>query len=100
MGRQKKRRQFAREFKLEAVKQVVEGGRPIVEVAKSLGLSRVVLSRWKKAFQKEGAVAFPGKGKQTPENAEIARLKRELADSRQDVEILKKAAAYFANLDR
>ena len=74
MGKQKKRRQFTREFKLEAVKQIVEGGRPIVEVAKSLGLSRVVLSRWKTAFQKAGGVAFPGTVKQTPANEQILPL--------------------------
>lgn len=100
MGKTKKRKKYTREFKLEAVKQIVEGGRTLADVAKSLGLNRGVLGRWKMAFLEDGAVAFPGKGKQTPENAEISRLKRELALAKQDVEILKKAAAYFANLDR
>jgi transposase len=100
MGKSKKRKQYTREFKLDAVKQIVEGGRSLAEVADSLGLNRSVLGRWKAKFLEEGAVAFPGQGKQTPENAEISRLKRELADARKDLAILKKAAAYFASLDR
>lgn len=101
MGSHKKsRKQYSREFKIEAVKQIVEGGRPLSEVADSLGLNRGVLGRWKAAFLEEGAVAFPGRGHQTPENAEVSRLKRELAKAQQDIAILKKAAAYFASLDR
>ncbi len=81
MGKAKKRKQYTREFKLEAVKQIVQGDRSLAEVADSLGVNRSVLGRWKTEFLAEGAVAFPGKGAQTPENAEISRLKRELSQS-------------------
>ena len=102
MGKKKKRKrkQYTREFKFEAVKQIVEGGRTLSQVADSLGVNRSVLGRWKSAFLEEGAFAFPGQGRQTPENEEITRLKRELAGAKQDVAILKKAAAYFASLHR
>ncbi len=95
MGRS--RRNYSREFKLEAVKQVVEYGRSVCEVADSLGVNRNMLTRWKSQLEAEGAIAFPGHGKQSEAEEEIRRLRRELAITRQEREILKKAAAYFAN---
>ncbi len=93
----KSRRKHSREFKLEAVKQVVEHDRSIAEVADGLGINRSLLTRWKSQFEAEGAVAFPGHGRQTEAEAEIKRLKRELSIAQQERDILKKAAAYFAN---
>ena len=95
MGRS--RRKHSREFKLEAVKQVVEQGRSVSEVADSLGVNRNMLSAWKRQLLAEGAMAFPGHGKQSEAEEEIRRLRRELSIARQEREILKKAAAYFAN---
>lgn len=93
------RRKHSREFKLEAVKQVVQQGRSVSEVADGLGINRSLLTRWKSEFEKEGAVAFPGHGRrvETEAEAEIRRLKRELSIAQQERDILKKAAAYFAN---
>ncbi len=93
------RRKHSREFKLEAVKQVVQQGRSVTEVADGLGINRNMLTRWKTQFEEEGAVAFPGHGRraETEAEAEIRRLKRELSIALQERDILKKAAAYFAN---
>ena len=93
----KSRRKHSREFKLEAVKQVVEQGHSVSEVADALGINRNLLTRWKSQLQSEGELAFPGHGRQSEAEAEIKRLKRELAIARQERDILKKAAAYFAN---
>ena len=93
----KSRRKHSREFKLEAVKQVVDHDRPVSEVAKGLGINANMLSKWKREFEESGDVAFPGHGKQSEAEVEIKRLKRELAIARQERDILKKAAAYFAN---
>lgn len=93
----KSRRNHSREFKLEAVRQVVEGGRSISEVADGLGINRNLLTRWKSQLQSEGAVAFPGNGKLSAIEEENRRLRKELAIARQERDILKKAAAYFAN---
>jgi len=95
MGRS--RRKHSREFKLEAVKQVVEHGRSVTEVAENLGIARNMLTRWKSQFLTEGALAFPGQGKQNELEEENRRLRRELTIARQERDILKKAAAYFAN---
>ena len=49
-----------------------------------------------KAFSADQAQAFPGRGKMKPDDAEVARLKRELAKTKTERDILKKAIAYFA----
>jgi transposase len=44
---------------------------------------------------KNGERAFPGRGKQRPDDAEISRLRRELAKTKAERDILKKAIAFF-----
>ncbi len=92
----KSRRKYTREFKLEAVKLVVEQGRTVSDVAESLGVNRSLLQRWKSQVVAEGVLAFPGNGKVNPHEEELRELRRELAKVRQERDILKKATAYFA----
>ncbi len=92
----KPRIRHSREFKLEAVKQVLSD-RSTSEVADGLGINANMLTRWKTEFLASGELAFPGHGKQTELEEENRRLRRELTIARQDRDILKKAAAYFAN---
>jgi len=94
MGRA--RRKYSREFKLEAVRLVVEQGRTVGDVAESLGVSSGVLQRWKSQLKAEGALAFPGNGRPNAADEEVRRLRKELARVRQERDILKKATAYFA----
>lgn len=96
MSKKKRRRRYTREFKIEAVKQVLKGDRSMSEVAKSLGINRSVLGSWKRKFLEEGAVAFPDAENPDPREEEIRRLRRELRDAKLDLQILKKAAVYFA----
>ena len=90
------RRKHSREFKIEAVKQVVEKGRSVSDVAEGLGIHANMLSRWKTELESEGAVAFPGNGKVTGQDEEIRRLRRELSIAQQERDILKKAVGFFA----
>ncbi len=90
------RRKHSREFKIEAVKQVVEKGRSVSDVAQGLGLHPNMLSRWKTELESEGAVAFPGNGKPSASDEEVRRLRRDLATAQQERDILKKAVAFFA----
>ncbi len=90
------RRKYSREVKVEAVKPVLNG-RPVSEVAESLGINRNMLARWKTDLIAEGALAFPGQGRRNEAEEELHRLRRELAVARQERDILKKAVAYFAN---
>ena len=95
----KKRKQFTREFKLEAVRLLEEGKKPGSELARELGIRRNLLYKWKETIDQKGKEAFPGTGKRAgveTQAAENVRLKRELAQAKEEVEILKKAAAFFA----
>jgi len=90
------RRKFTPEFKLEAVKLVRERGMTATQAARDLGLHENVLCKWVKDAKAHGTQAFPGQGRMRPDDAEVARLKRELAKVRTERDILKKAIAYFA----
>ena len=92
----KPRRKYSREFKVEAVKQVVEKGRSVAEVAEGLGVNPNMLSRWKTELEAEGAVAFRGNGRLSATDEEVRRLRRDLATAIQERDILKKAVVFFA----
>jgi transposase len=90
------RRKFTREFKLEAVKLIKERGVSVAQASHDLGVHRTVLRTWVKDFGADPIQAFPGHGQMKAEQAEIARLKREVIKLKAERDILKKAAAYFA----
>jgi len=90
------RRQFSREFKLEAVRLVKERGVSVAQAARDLDVHENVLRKWMRELAADAQQAFPGKGVMKPEQAEIERLKKEVAKLRMERDILKKAAAYFA----
>ena len=92
----KKRKTFERQFKIDAVGLVVNGGRTVAEVARDLGIDANTLYRWKREFTKEDEDAFPGKGRLSVQEEELRRLRRELAEAKEDSEILKKALAFFS----
>lgn len=85
---------FAEEFKLEAVRQVIERGFSVADVAKRLGVSAQSLYKWVRVAQPSSE----DKGKQEllEVKRENLRLRSELARAQEEREILKKAAAYFA----
>ncbi len=90
------RRQFTREFKLEAVRLIKERGVSVAQASQDLGVHQSQLRDWMKKFADDPQYAFPGQGKMKPEQLEIARLKREVIKLKAERDILKKAAAYFA----
>ena len=91
-----RRRTFSREFKLEAVKLVSERGVSVAQAAKDLDVHENVLRKWVRELREEPQEPFPGNGKQKAQDAEIARLRKEVAKLKLERDILKKAAAYFA----
>ena len=91
-----RRRTFSREFKLEAVRLVTERGVAVAQAAKDLDVHENVLRKWVRELRDEPQEAFPGNGKQRTQDAEIARLRKEVAKLKMERDILKKAAAYFA----
>ena len=92
----KKRRQFTKEFKIEAVRLIMGEGRRISEVARELGISEALLGRWKKKSEESKLDPFPGKGCLSPEDEELRQLRRENKRLRMQHEILKKAVAIFS----
>ncbi len=94
----KKRGPYTREFKLEAVRLLRKGDKPASQVAMALGVRRTLLYRWRDECAARGEAVFSGTPGRKPsaQASEVARLKRELAAMREERDILKKAAAYFA----
>jgi transposase len=90
------RRQFTKEFKIEAVRLIVEEGRRISELSRELGVGENLLSRWKKKSEEGKIEPFPGKGRLSPEDEELRQLRRENKRLRMERDILKKAVAIFS----
>jgi transposase-like protein len=96
MSAERGRRQYDAEFKREAVRLSYEPGRTVAGVARDLGIAENNLWRWRKAFSEAGSNAFPGTGHVPADQAELRRLRRELADVTEERDILKKALAVFS----
>ena len=92
----KKRNQYTKEYKIEAVRLIVEEGRRISELSRELGTAQNLLHRWKKKYEEGKIDPFPGKGRLSPEDEELRRLRRENKRLRMEHEILKKAVAIFS----
>ena len=91
------KRKFSKDFKLEAVKMVTEGGLSRSEVGRKLEISPTLIGNWLRAFQADGTVAFPGNGRLKPEDDKVRKLEREVRALREQNAFLKKTAAFFAS---
>lgn len=89
------RRHFSGEEKAAAVAQVLEHKLPMSQVARELGLTLSALRNWVKAAEDAAA-----KGEDLAQVAEIKQLRKDLARAKEEIDILKKAAAYFARTSR
>ena len=90
-----KRSVYSEEFKIEAIKLVLEGGETVPEVALKLGLKPNQLYNWMQSHRLPGEIkAMISKQKEL--ESENKKLKKELAKSQHETEILKKAVTYFA----
>lgn len=98
------RRSFSQEYKDEAVTFVIEGGRPIAEVARNIGCHEMTLGKWVKKARDARALAVPPDAELTvSERVELIRLRAEaeddkatIAELRMQVEFAKKVATWFA----
>ena len=91
------RRQYTREFKLEALRLLETSGKSAAQIERDLGIGSGNLYRWKQKLAKDGAHAFPGHGQLAPEQERIRQLERENEILRQQRDILKKAVAIFSH---
>ena len=94
MAERRTRRRFTAEFKAQAVRRLLEGGKGLAEVATELGISGGQLSTWRNEHLAAGSAEALALRK--AEQAEMQRLKRENKRLEEEVEILRKAAAFFA----
>jgi transposase len=94
----KERRKYNREYKVEAVRLAEQRG--VRAAAESLGVDLSSLYQWKKQLAREGAEAFRGNGNRTGLEEENRQLRLENRRLREEADILKKAAAYFAKHQR
>jgi transposase len=92
MGQKK----FDKAFKEQAVLRILNGDSTASEIAKELGVHYTTVRDWVKSYKQDGTSAFPGRGNLKPEDEELRNLRKQLADLKEENEILKKAAAYFA----
>jgi transposase len=90
------RKQYSKEFKLDAVSLVLEQGYTRAEAARSLDIDASLLRRWVREHQTDEGQAFRGNGKMTPEQEEIRKLKAQVKRLEMEKEILKKATVFFA----
>lgn len=90
------RRKFTDEFKREAVKLAGQPGVTIAKVAAELGVERSMLRRWVLNTRQGRYESTPGKPLKSEMQAELDRVKRELARAKMECDILKKALGYFA----
>jgi len=88
-----KGKRYTEEFKTEAVRQVVERGYSVGEVAGRLGISSKSLYKWRNDLH-----GVKPQRNQMDHQAEIVKLKAQLKRVEEERDILKKAARYFASL--
>jgi len=93
--RKRKRRTFSPEFKAKAVGLCQTGQRSIGQVAKDLDLTETALRRWVSQSEVDAGNG-PAGALTTEEKEELSRLRRENRQLRQERDILKAAATFFA----
>lgn len=93
-----KRRKYSPEYRDEVVKMVIEGSRPIVDVARECGLNEGTVGNWVSRYRVDHA------GEEPPltvsDRARLRELERDNRELRMQAEFLKKAAAFFAQGQR
>ena len=92
------RKKYTPEYRREAANLVIESQRPIAHVAREIGVAPGLLGKWVKD-EKQRRGSSDGMS-ETDLRAEVARLRRELAEARLDNEFLSKATAFFAAKQR
>ena len=96
----KRRKRYDAEFKKDIAKLYIEGRKSASSLAEELGLHINTIYKWGEHYRADPENAFPGSGNMKPEEEELISAKRRVRELEEEVEILKKAAAYFAKNSR
>jgi transposase len=95
----RRRRSFTTEFKAEMVELCQRGDRSVGQVAKDFDLTETAVRAWVQQAERDAGTRRDG-GLTTEERQELIQLRRECRRLREDVEILKRATAFFAKETR
>ena len=91
---------YSEEFKVEAVKMVLESKESQNQVASDLGIAGTTLSGWVRRYKTNSEVGIEDSQKPTDAELELRKLRKKNKELEEENEILKKAAAYFAKNQR
>ncbi len=94
----RRRRAFTSEFKAEIVEQCLRGDRSVGQVSRDFDLTETAVREWVKQAQRDAGGRLDGL--MSEERDELAKLRRENRRLREDVDILKRATAFFAEETR
>ena len=89
MSKVAKKKSYDEDFK-KMIVELYENKKPVVEIKREYGIAEATLYRWIKEYGK-----IKVENNETTTNHEIKRLKKELAQAKEENEILKKAVAIF-----
>ncbi len=89
------RQNYSKEFKIETLELTKTSGKSDTQLERELGLSRGSIYNWRKQLEQYQEQAFPGKGHLKKDDEYVRQIERELAITRQERDILKKALAIF-----
>jgi transposase len=91
-----KRQNYSKAFKVNAVRMIIQEGRKASEVARELDIQPNMLYLWKRKYLEDQQESFPGNGKLKSKDEYISHLERQVKRLKDERDILKKAAIYFA----
>ena len=94
------RRSYTKEFKVEAVRLATQPGSSARTTAENLGIHPHMLRNWMRQLVTDREQAFPGNGRLKPDDEEIRQLRLENKRLREERDILKKVALFFAQEGR
>ena len=90
------RKVYDQAYKTEICKRAVEGGEAVSAISREAGIGENTLYGWVARYRENSKNPFVGSGHIKPEDEAFKKLQREIKELREENEILKKAAAYFA----
>ena len=98
----KQHRRYTGEFKIEALELLAASGKSTAQIERNLGITKGLLLKWRDRYQMEqgqSSAKLAPSDLQTAQ-AEVHRLRRQLAIAEQERDILKKAVSIFSKLER
>lgn len=95
MSNKKRRRKYTKDFKLKAVQLVEARDGNASAVARNLGLRPDLVIRWVGGYKSDDEYSFPALGKRKEPEEELYKLRKELADTKMERDILKKSLGHF-----